>query len=350
MAPKAASSSSLGPLAKRTFKGPPSNGIGSGSGSASGSASPAPGYGTGAAGPGSSSNPGSASPSRYPSSPSRPFPQSRPSSPPLLLPRHEETSLHRRLRSLLLDFTRQRTVWEEEVLEMGESVGAYATVLGELEEEMAERGLGNRPKGKGKGRAEALKISSAQNRNQVCPAITESFRSLHEIYTRSLLKGRERIERAVEGLVKLKDAARLLQVNWVRLDEEGGLGGEDGEGDVRWGRRGGDEFVDAIFHITLQAQIQTLELLQSLDVLLIDCSPLGSLHSTFLHGFIPDSPLSLRDKGPQRDKYDPATSSAKRKEVLLMWRDLPSLDRGGEGSFEWWKAVWRAEVRGWEES
>lgn len=128
---------------------------------------------------------------------------------------------------------------------MGEAVGEYVSVLGELEEELAERGLGQRgstgAKRKGKGRAEATKISVAQSRNQVSPAITEAFRSLHEIYTRSLLKGRERIERATEGLVKLKDAARLLQVNWVRLDEEGGLGGEEG-GDIRWGRRGGDEF------------------------------------------------------------------------------------------------------------
>lgn len=126
---------------------------------------------------------------------------------------------------------------------MGEAVGIYAGSLGELEEEMAERGLGQRgsTKGKGKSRAKTVPSSTAQCRNEVSPAITESFRSLHEIYTRSLLKGRERVERATEGLVKLKDAARLLQVNWVRLDEEGGLGGAE-EGDIRWGRRGGDDF------------------------------------------------------------------------------------------------------------
>lgn len=52
----------------------------------------------------------------------------------------------------------------------------------------------------------------------------------------------------------------------------------------------------------------------------------------------------------EMEKYNINKASAKRKEILLIWRDWPYVERGdGQEGFTWWKDVWAKEVGRWAE-
>lgn len=110
--------------------------------------------------------------------------------------------------------------------------------------------------------------------------------------------------------------------------------------------------------LILQVQLQTAQLISTLDTLYVTCSPLGSLHLACLNhhqqqhddhdddGNATPSPLPSSLPEP----YDINKASAKRKEILLIWRDWPYVERGpGHQGFTWWNDVWQKEVGRWDE-
>lgn len=284
-----------------------------------------------------------ASPSSLSSSSERPY----------LLPREQETTYHRRLRTLLIEFARTRQLWADEVEEAAELVAKYAGALGELEDEMKERAK-RRDVAGGAGPA----------------AIREALEDLDATYAELDVAWR-RIEGVAQALLKLRDEAAALEREWMTRSE-----------DVRWGPVGGEEMgelrelkvhrrakstddntalyissprlVAATATLSLQVQLQTQQLRTSLSTLFVECSPLGSLVAPavtdlFINGAHPDDTTAASSKPRRPRTYNPSASSRLRKEVLTTWRDLPCVEARGMDSFEWVQEVWRSEVGRWDE-
>ncbi|CAO1618799.1 unnamed protein product [Sympodiomycopsis kandeliae] len=334
MAPKPAKN--LGPLAGRTLKGPSS-----------------------ATGPHSSSSPSSSSPRRpaagnsnSPSknvldSPSgstrRPsnlntYGEDEESSPPsYLLEREYETTFHRNLRRLLESFVNHREEWEDEVIEMAEFVGKYSLLLGEIEDELKEtngaQGKGKSPRrtrgsdddGDESGSDSGSDSESDQEEQSSLwkPSSTSTLlSSLKELDTtyHQTEKGKIRVTKQEHTLIKIKDELNQLRKSWWVKNE-----------DVKWGLRSGNEFVDASNVLILQVQLQTQQLLDSLDMLYTTCSPLGSLRAS-------------------KQRYNLDKASEQRKKILTIWRDLPLVERGaGNQGLTFWKMVYKAEIGRWKE-
>lgn len=295
-----------------------------------------------------------------------------------LLPRGKETSFHRTLRRLLRETAANRAEWEDEVIEMAEFVGRYCTALGEVEDEMREGGiggLGRRGRGRGRGQgggsgnesgsdsgsdsgsesgsdseSDASDPSDQEDDGKdIVPssapqntlAILAALRDLDETY-HLLEKAQSRVMRRHDLLVKLKDELRQVQRDWSQRRET-----------VQWGLRSGDEFVDAAVLLILQVQLQTAQLSATLKQLYSTaCSPMGALHDGDGgdgRGSGCSSEVAAAAVRKWR-RYDPTRASAKRKEILLVWRDLPHVERGsGSQSFTWWREVWQKEVGRWNE-
>ncbi|PWN29391.1 hypothetical protein BDZ90DRAFT_230264 [Jaminaea rosea] len=256
-----------------------------------------------------------ASPSSLSSSSERPY----------LLSREQETTYHRRLRTLLIEFARTRQLWADEIEEAAELVAKYAGALGELEDEMKERT---------KRREVAGGVAAG--------AVREALEDLDATYSELDVAWR-RIEGAAQALLKLRDEAAALEREWMTRSE-----------DVRWGPVGGEEMVAATATLSLQAQLQTQQLRTSLSTLFVECSPLGSLVAPavtdlFTNGAHPDDTTAASSKPRRPRTYNPSASSRLRKEVLTTWRDLSCVEARGMDSFAWVQEVWRSEVGRWDE-
>lgn len=386
----------LGPLSGRTFKssspapGQGSPGVGAGGGgrqpsasgspkrSASSSSSAVGGAGGGGSGgdvaAASSSSSSSSSPSRLklndrsghsgrgrqssvpPLSDDATIGSHSGSRTPFLLSREHETTYHRRLRTILIDFCRNRVNWETEVYDLAEVVGRYASCLGDIEDELRQKQEREKKKKRGKGKSRQV-----DNNDVLANADTilvESLRELEGCFA-EVERGRQRMLKFVQAIVGLKDESRELESEWLIKGQE----------EVAWSNRSSgstfgekglvqgkpvDDFTDsrsssrnatvqAVANLSLQVQLQTAELFASLDQMCTRCSPLGSL-------LLP-VPEAGQD-GTRRSAdptYDPSSSSRLRAEILTGWRDLPHIERSGQGGFEWWREVWRCEVGRWDE-
>lgn len=346
--------------------------------------------------------------------------------PPVLLPRSQETTYHRRLRTLLLEFVKQRDAWEDEVITTAEHVGLYCSVLGEIEDEWAEwrkvgrthgrrgqRRAGDDEEGDGSGDSAGSSASSDEDEDAPSssrkgrggrgsssrgrtPAgaasslatethrtigfqsqLLDSLRTLDGVHAK-LVRGMTSIQRIQAGITKLKDEALQLEADWLR----GGYGcGGNADTQIRWGRRTGGEFVEAVQALALETALQTACLAQTLDGNLFTAraNPLGSLFAagrsspqsrstdqpsdaTFGHeaeseadsesdgAAAAETRTKTSSKKQRKDRpvYSPARSSAHRQAALFAWRDLVYVDRSrGIGSFDWWESVWSGEVGRW---
>lgn len=244
--------SALGPLAGRTLKGPSVSAGSTTGGSGSGSG--------GSRGSGPTSSPKRSDPT----SPSRNIKLSSSSlrlqeetihvSPPApyLLPREEETSSHRTLRRLLRDVVRHRDDWEEEVIETAEFVARYCTALGEVEDELGSSTSRKRRRTRRQNEESGSESEDSENELQppkkqsstsLCnahnPTLISALRDLDETY-HLLEKGRTRILKQEDLLIKVKDELRKLQWDWK-------IRGNSNV--VSWGQRDGDEFGEYVWKV-----------------------------------------------------------------------------------------------------
>lgn len=136
---------------------------------------------------------------------------------PYLLPREQETSTHRRLRSLLLDAHRLRSTWRDEVDETGEVVARFAGVVAELEDELrAEeerlRETSKRRRGASKSfiQVEGIEIAGNEDGAGHAAVVVESLRELQTVHF-DLTKALQRMTRCVDAMVKVKDDLHELE-------------------------------------------------------------------------------------------------------------------------------------------
>ena len=101
---------------------------------------------------------------------------------------------------------------------------------------------------------------------------------------------------------------------------------------------------EAAAMLILQVQLQTAQFLSTLDELYVTCSPLGSLHQAA------NGDANGTSTAQSLETYDASKASHRRKDILLVWRDWPFIERGhGVQGFAWWKRVWKNEIGRWDE-
>ncbi|CAO1628757.1 unnamed protein product [Parajaminaea phylloscopi] len=263
-----------------------------------------------------------------------------------LLPREQETTYHRQLRTLLIEFCRSRSNWETEVYDLAETVGRYASCLGAIEDELKERAQldqSGSPKHLAKAKRKSASASTGLFASTKPSEATlyESLGELEDSYA-EVDRSRKRVIKVTQTILRIKDDVRDLGQEWLVRERA----------EVAWSSRiDGSEFAEAVSQLALQVQLQATELLASLQTLFTRCSPLGSLAQVAEKDAMSTASYdSVEEDGPPAGPvYDASTSSRLRTEILTRWRDLPFIERTGRASYEWWREVWRSEVGRWDE-
>lgn len=144
---------------------------------------------------------------------------------PFLLPREQETTYHRQLRTSLVEFCRNRSNWEAEVYDLAEIVGRYASCLGEIEDELKQRSEEGSRNGSGRvhRRSRRPMLDSAMwfKAQQVSDgALCNFLHELEEHYAK-LERGRKRVIKVSQAVVKVKDEVRDLERDWIFKEPTG---------------------------------------------------------------------------------------------------------------------------------
>ncbi|KDN53420.1 hypothetical protein K437DRAFT_71140 [Tilletiaria anomala UBC 951] len=245
---------------------------------------------------------------------------------PGLLGRHEETTFHRQLRSLLLDHKKARSAWEEQVTYEGlEAVAAYTQA--DEDTDRLDAALGTVEKGSAHPEEEGLSFRKTQlsKQQQLASVLFDREGALSDL--RNTVKSLNTILSRMTTI--------QAQCHALLLDASSAKGLEFAFEAAMWGTWTMGMLCESVSNLTSQYVMSTAHLEMLVEALLSNSkrTPEG-LTGTEL------TKMSPREKE--------ALKVRKRERLTEAWAMLPFLEKSGPGSERYFEDICAVEIGRWE--